>query len=341
MNSLRVASRARNRLTASAVVRSAGTGFAVGAGVGAAYAVVSTLLMASPAGMPLLALAAGAGGGLLIGAASGLVGRPSKAAAAAELDRRLGLKDAISTAVEIAASGDRSGLATVAMADGERAAGTASLAKAIPITFGRPWAIGGVALLAGVAALQWLPPGRGQVWLAGVFSRPSSTSPAPIDNPEQLAERVAAVRAVAEAAGGPSPQPGTDDPAAALRAIESELQSGRIPPAEARARTTQAIEQIARNAEERAREQQAADAAFRDLLARQQRLDSTPDGALTRSLRNGDLTAAQQALSDLARQWDAISPEDRETLAQQLRELASDLRQTPAENPPLAAETQE
>jgi hypothetical protein len=256
--------------------------------------------------------------------------------AAAELDRALGLKDTLASAVALAEAETPFEKWTVMEA--ERLAPTVDIRRAIPVSLDWTWWAWPTVGLVAVAAGFLLPPIN---W--------TSKPPLRIVRPADQQAAAAQIAQAAQAAAAASP-PAEDAPAATpeqLRAVDEvlqELSRGKIDPQEAIARASGKIDELAARIEGDARRDQERTDTIREQLARAAAKPPAPEPAnglppdvarfsrVTESLNRGDLAAAAQAARDAAQQLEQASPEERQRIADELDALA-DALELPG-NPP-------
>ncbi len=332
----RVARRAARRALASSALGLAGRGLAWGAG--ASLGITAGLrLMGDGAPTAIssewpLVLAAGAGLGVAAGVVLAIVRRWSVARGALELDMRLGLRDRLSSALALG-EGPGGPVAELAVRAGESAAGAIDVRRAVRIEPGRGWRVGVPLLALGVGVGLWLPPLRSA---AGGGAQAGTLTPeaarAAKEDVAQLASEATA------AAGDVAGDPGVTRELESLRAIERELASGQARDVSAPIRAAQAAEQIASSLESSSRENARAASEARAALAKAASRESrSPDRnpspladepSLREHLEAGDVSAAAEALDELARTAPDLSPQERERWAAELADLARSLRES-------------
>lgn len=256
--------------------------------------------------------------------------------AAAELDRALGLKDTLASAVALADT--EAPFEQWTVMEAERLAPTVDIRRAIPVAFDWTW---------------WAWPTVGLVTAAAGFLVPpinwTSTPPLRAVRPADQQAAAAQIAQAAQAAAAAAPL--AENPASAtpeqLRAVDEvlqELSRGRIEPQEAVARASAKIDELAARIERDALRDQELTDTIREQLAkaaaknpaRASPESGQPEGVrfsrVTESLNRGDLAGAAEAARDAARQLDQASPEERQRIADELDALADALE--PREIPP-------
>jgi hypothetical protein len=275
--------------------------------------------------------------GLACGIALGIARRGSELSAASHVDAALALKDRIASALWFASAQRDDPFALLAREEGERAAESINLARALPIRFGRSWRIWPALLAAAICAGLFLPTLR-----LLDDSRPRALTP------EQIAAQQTATSAIDEALQLVPEQPenptvadlaATGETRNLLEDIRKDLDAGKASPDEALSHAAGVIDQLASKSRAAAESLQAQSDAARAALNSLPPPDegaapganadsgSDPSADLTDSLRNGDLQAAQDALEELSEQLAALPSDDREETAQDLESLADALTQ--------------
>ena len=323
--SARAARAARRRLVLADFVRLAGTALLWGSVAAAG------LMAADRLGVPLaprwslivFPLVAGICAALLLA----FVRRPSLAAAAARLDRSLGLRDRVSTALALRA--DAGPFHEWARDEGERAARDSDPSKAAALRADWTWGAWPLVLAACVAGAVFAPR---MTWTRD--SGPRATAA------ERLAasERVAAAAEIARAETA-AVQEATRDDLAAIQDLEAGLRAGEADPAQAMTRAAGRLESMARDLEERATASGRAADAVRDRLVaagvpRGQNTETEHSTALRDALSRGDLPAAEAAANELAGSAGQMSGAQRQELARDLDALAAALPDEPAPTSP-------
>jgi hypothetical protein len=229
MQTLRVAAAtARRALLADAVLWS-GRGLAAGSGA-AILAVAAAKLTALDAGWPLL-VGLPVACGLMAGVAIAAVRRWDLLRAAEAADRSLGLKDKLSSAIELSRSpleGTDAAFASWSIREAELAAARVEPAKVVPLRWEWWWGLWPVLIAAAVAAAVFAPE---LAWRERLRDGRS---------PQQFAEQRAAAAQVQQVAQSLEAEPEVRDIAAerelkALEALHQELISGSADPRQASA----------------------------------------------------------------------------------------------------------
>lgn len=274
------------------------------------------------------------GGAAVAGAAGGAVIAWRRAVGMVEAARRadaaLGLKDRLGSALAFEAASGRGPFVDIAMAEAEEIAARVRAAEAVKVRAAWPWWCWPVLMV-----------GAG---LVGFFA-PAVDRAARVEKERQQVERreaAADLRQVTEAAATLAETSGRDEVVAreleSVRQVEEELASGSAEPTEARSEGARAIERMADRYEARAEETSRVAQQLRDALsraaankegvsegaAREAVADRSaePLGELAKALRRGDLAGAHEAAAEAAKQVESMSPDQRQALAEELKELA-------------------
>lgn len=321
MQTLRIAHAASRRALASEFLRLGGR--ALGVGSAAALALVAAdklaggvapwpLLVALPLGISAVAAAVWA-----------VLRRWNPLRAAIELDRALGLKDRLSSALEFDAQGKSDPFAQIAVRDAEAAARGVKLNQVIPLRPDWTWIAWPLAGAAAVAAAIWAP--------HVVWPEPTADERAPIATAAEAAAEVAAATEVAQTVVESTVEDlASPEELQTLRELHEQLVGGRSDPDEARTKAAGEIEQLAGKLERQAREEQLRQDALRERLA-QLAKDEGGQGRsspLADALERGDLAAARDAVRALMNGADQLTPEQRAQAARELERLAA--RKPPA-----------
>lgn len=256
--------------------------------------------------------------------------RPGDAGAAARVDHALGLRDRLSSAIELqddeAMRGDA--FAQWAVEDAERAAARADVGKAIPLKLDGWWAVwpavGAVVVAAAVMAPTVDLLGRGAARTKSAVEASQREAAA-----TQIADAADRARETLQPAERDAAPGATSEQMKALEELEEQLATGQLGPDEARSRAAASLEQIAAGADEQAAQME------RDLEAigqRMERLDPSEQTAplgqeLAEALRNGEFDKAAALMEELQRSSGegAMDPAEREALAADLEKLAQQL----------------
>jgi hypothetical protein len=238
-------------------------------------------------------------------------------------DRRLGLRERVSTALELESGAlvAPAGLAERQRADALRAAAAADPVAAIPLRLARRDGLLALAALALLAAAIWVPNPM-QARLAERAAVREAVE-AQIEEIEALRDEIAADPALSEA-----------DRAALLEVLDStveRLQAGDLTREEALAELTEAGQQLRQlGGEDALAEASALQAAGEGLR------ESAVTDALGAALEQGDFATAAAILEDLSDELgQALTRDEELALAEQLDEAAAELA---ASNPELAGQ---
>ncbi|MCC6661616.1 MAG: hypothetical protein IT437_12105 [Phycisphaerales bacterium] len=323
--SARAARAARRRLVFADFVKLAGLLLLWGCGIAGALVLGDRLgLVLAP--WPFLVPAPLVIAVMVAGIAA-LLRRPSLVESAVRLDRALGLRDRVSTALVLQGT-DPFGL--WALAEGERAARHANPAKVVAVRMDWTWGAWPVAAAACIGVAVLAPRAH---WGRRI--------PAPVS----MAERMSAAERLAAAAGSARSAvesatiaEASRDDLAAIADLEAELRGGHGDPEQAVARASERLDSMAGVFEDRAEHSQRTADAVRDRLVaagagRPATRDPGPAGALDEALARGDLGAAATAAKDLAESADQLSAAEQLDLAQDLESLARSLQERDAEPP--------
>lgn len=248
--------------------------------------------------------------------------------AAGEVDRANGTDSAIRTALEINDHDGDPALVAIARSRGERLAGSADPAKAVvPARIDGWWWAMGLSAACVVAGL-FVPP---------IDRRAATPDPAPVVR--QAAEQ--ARTALEETAAiDPATLP---DPASwsrieeELASLEEELARGvgtEDAPARTAAALQQAAEELDRQNELSAREQQALRDRAADFQAEETGRGAELSERLADALARNDMLAAEEAAREIDRAIEEMSESEREQLMRTLEDLASTLDPADASTPP-------
>lgn len=322
-----VSRRASHRGAVDALIGRAGRWLTVGAAVGVAGVGAWKVIPGLREVLPWWALL---GAPLVVAGAVALVvsvvRRWPTLRAARELDERLGLRDRLSSALELTGSADRDPFVALAVRDAERLSADADVRRAVPFHWNRAWAFWPAIAGAGIAA--------------GLFTPEWDFNPSAPDRPamraaaETAAKQIDAVsQGLRQTAGESVSDPGTARDLDDLSQIEQELADGRISPEEARARAARRLEEIASQTERVSQGIQGAADRARRALAESAQPAPGSEGApspesstgLRRALREGDLGSAAAAAREIARDADTMPAEQREAIARDLTEIARQL----------------
>ncbi len=255
---------------------------------------------------------------------------PTLIAAAARADASLGLKDRLSSALELGSSNDPFAAWTIAQA--EQLAAQADPRRVVPVRLRWAHAIAPALACIAIAVTIWMP-----------ARIPSTTQPDPATLAAARTSTAQQIKSAATALASQAPAatatPARPEELRALEDLQSELAESRLSPEDARLAAAQRVEQAASRMDTEARERQTSlDRAREALSAAARSADqgsaSNPSGtdadapSLTEALREGDLARAADALRSIDRQRNDMLPEQREAIAQQLEELARRIENT-------------
>ncbi len=322
----RVAHRARARQVAGAMAGQAGVWLTAAAG--GAMGLVA-LDKAFGFGVPWWWAVAGP---LLVGVlgpvAITLARRRTLLGAASEVDRRLALKDRLSSAISLAGSEASPALArggdpfiALAIADAEEAAGKVDLRRTIPVRFRWHWGAWPVMTAMAVVGGVLLP-----TW--NVLSDGPRKQELAQRAQEQRREAATEVRSAVELAkksGSDVAEIASPKELAALEQLESELQSGHKDADAARQESARTLEKIASRLDDQAESARMEADATRKRLAQTAGEAGPAESSLTRAMRQGDLAAARAAAQSVMSGLGELSPQERRQLAQDLEQLSKDL----------------
>lgn len=319
----RVARRVARRAFIADLLRRLGPALTVAAGLGLALVILDKLMGWRIAWAILLGVPVA--GGLAWAVGSAVAARWSELRAAGELDRALGLKDRISTALSLKTSEnqkDNNPFVAWAIEDGEQAASKADHRTAVPVRIDWTWAAWPVLGALGVLAALYLP------WMA--VSEPEEQAPSRLVSQEEASDRLKQAREELQKA--------IDDASAAdllaerslrdLEDLERQLQEGRSDPEQVTSRASRSLEDASRRLENEARRMREADQTLRNRLSEMDSsgLDSELMQRFAEQLQSGDFEGAQQTAQQLRNEASEMSAEERAQLAQQMRRLAEQLQ---------------
>lgn len=307
----------RRRALAGRLVRAGGWTLTTGAAAGVLGVMVAKVV---PGHVDWwLVVAGGLAAGVLAAPLVALRGRWTAHRAAIEIDRSLGLRDRVSSALEFSSRGGQiDEFEALAISQGEEAARQADPSKVVRIQRGREWAAW--PLLVGVGlAVGWLAPERRVK--AGPEPRVSEASPAAAS---ALAEVIEQVREAA---------PERADVISAIEEIERELREGRADEAAARAEAAARLEALSeelatKHEAEHERRDRVREAAARSGL-------ETPEArALAEALSRDEV----ESLEDALRALDGLEGARAEEVARDLESLAAALEGAEGSTPSPEAE---
>lgn len=331
----RFITRARRRLFGDRLLHAVGVGLSVGLAVGLAWFLAEPWLWdAPPDGLRWLVLAAAAGVGLLAGTGWAVVGRPTREAAALELDRRFDLRERVTTALGLLPAERESPAGQAVLGDASAKVAGLRVGDKFPI---RPrWSLGGVPLLAALIA-------------AAVFFYHPDTSSASGDDPRPDAGRKLATKAPGDAAKLPT-QPFTKQAvpdqldrkkSADLQKLEEELNAAmekwrqNEPKDEQQAREkvtelTALEEKLKKFKEGELQKLKQTEQQLQQLeqLTREKEFDDGPAKELNDALSKGNLKKAQEDVDELRKKAKAqkLDATNLDRLDNQMKEMAKQLR---------------
>lgn len=254
--------------------------------------------------------------------------RPSLIGAAGEVDTTLLLKDQISTAMVLEPGGDP--FAGIAVAQGQKAASSVRVDRAVPIRLGRSWTVWPVVLAGAFAIVQFVPE------LAPAVRREAAHRRQTMAQARDVSQRLDDAVQIAAEAARDMPQ-ASEEQLASLRELQRELDAtadGRPPkltPDEAISRAAETLETAAAKQDARAEALRRETEQAQDQLDRLRESSSgEQDSPLAKAIRQGDLESARRAALQLLR---TTRPPDEQTRAQTARDLAKlaeELRQLEA-----------
>ncbi len=283
-----------------------------------------------PAPWPLLVFVP-IGAFLAYAVARSVLSRPTPIEAAVEVDRSLGLKDKISSAMTLA-SGPGAGGEFVAWAvrDAEEAARAVELSRVMPLKADWTWAAWPLVSAACIAGALFVP--------AMDWSRRGAPMPVRAASEEQATQLVAeAVREARETIGA---SPGDVATAAELRTLEElqrELTTGKADPDSAITKAASELDGIAERMEAAAAQREREIDGLKSRLAAAGGDEGATPGeesALSEALKRGDLQAASEAARTAADDAETWTPERREEFARELERLAEKLKEKEASEAP-------
>lgn len=325
------ARRAARRWLAQQLARDVGRALAAGGvvAVGVTLGQKRWPELASVGGSWWLLPAVVVGASVAVGVVLGWRGRLGAVRAARVLDERLGLRDRLTTAVEL--SGHPDVFSALAVAAGDDVAARVDVRSALPWRVSRSWPVAAV-VLAGVWGVErWVPAVDGERVAASVVRQDAIAS---------LREAARVVRSVqGPETGGTESSP---SPSAELDRLERELVQGTPDPVDAARRASEAIRGAAEATSHDAERSLKRSEAVKDALAKAaerakteaaRRSDGRAEGvqelggAVAESLARGELDAAAQRVRESAKRLDSLSPQERKSAAEEFRKIADELQQ--------------
>jgi hypothetical protein len=324
----RLVRKAASRAMLGRFVSLLGTALAIAGGL-LLVAVIIGKLAGQSFGLLLPGVVAGVGA-LLAASIVATMGRWSEQRAAIEIDRVLGLDDALASALDLehdAAHNDEA-FRTLALRDAEQTAARVDPKVVTPIGLGAGWVAWPIVGALAVGASMFIP--ALQRDRAG--GSPSQLAVLP---DQAAAEVKAAIDAVAETVADEADETmaATPEQLEVLDELERELASGETTADEAVQRAASVLDERADALEENAIDEALTQDALVDKLdaVDPASLDQALD--LAEALRNGDLDAARRAVREMARTLDDLSPEERRRLADDLGRLAEQLDEAGVDAP--------
>ena len=265
---------------------------------------------------------------------AGLIARrlwPSAISSASQLDEASDTHDLLGSSLAFSARTKVGAFERWAIRDAEAAADSAATNEVGELRFGTPWIVGfGTVALAGV--LAWLAPMR----------EPPLPGPSPIVRAQsaeavtEAASKVAKAKEAIEAAATTGQV--SDQELAAIEELERELAEGLREPEEAVAAAAQTLQRSADEAAKRAERERAMSEAVRERLSSISPESLGDSSQLAEDLSSGDFEAAAAEAERLLDAMQNASPEEREQLANELRELAEQIEQQQSEEEQSEAE---
>lgn len=284
---------------------------------------VGLALRAGGQDVPFVALLLGAwAAAACVSVVSAYRRRWSSGRAAREVDRALGLKDRVSSAVELGS--DSRGWGSLVLAEGERAAGGI-----------HPGSV--VALHVPMRHVAWAAAGTAAFVSVWMFF-PLLNAPAPAAQPEQVSSATtsAASEVVQRILQPPSvEQAGKGEFSEALReevaALEEELRGGGLDEAGARAKAGEAASRAADELAAAGEQEQDRAAQVRAALARAGEGNAELGSELARAMQRGDVEGAAKAVRDLSRELPRMTEGARQQLEGELAAMEEALSAQGAE----------
>ena len=281
--------------------------------VGAGKLIGSPVHWAWLVGTPLLA-------GAAYGLAAGLWRRRPLLDAASEIDRRLRLKDRLSTATALAGIPlvGPDAFVQLALDDAETLSRSVDPTRATPLIWNAWWRAWPAACAAAIALGIWAP--TMNLWQASHRARI-----------EQAHARDALAKRLADAANLAKPEPPLSEPGKqrdkpaernpVLEDIQRELaaEASSIPLKPRQAAAPRETRHVAAEREQKADALVRSHDEVQDAISRMDHSTTTgPESALTKALREGDLASAAAAAKDLLNAKPQQTPEERAKLASTL-----------------------
>lgn len=249
------------------------------------------------------------------------------------LDENLSLKDRLTSAIDLhdrPPPGVDAGFAELAVRRAEELAREVRPQSAVPLRVDRAWGVWpSLVVLAIVAGVL-------------VRTRPPATVVVPPVSKEEVKQAGEQVRAAAKVIESIRGEPTLATPEVqrqleAIADVERELAAGQTLPADARTQSAKALERLAQSLKDNADRELASQDALRDSLLNAARA-TKPDGGesdtseLAKALKRGDLAAAEEAARQLVEQMPSMSADERAALANELRDLATQMAKQDAKS---------
>jgi hypothetical protein len=328
-NSMRVARAAARRLLARRLINATGRSLCWAGAVSAILVTVDRLGVALGP-WPWLVFAP-LMGGLSVALVLSLLRRHTLIEAAGVVDRALGLKDRISTAVSLTTRGSGGGLfERWAIEEAEQAAKTARIRRVVPMRVGWAWAGWPVIVTACVLATLLVPrlkwdQGREKARADRIAVREAAS--------EHTASVIEQVREALQAQPGDLATPGQ---LAALEEIATQLRNDAGSSRDGLAKVADRVGSLAQDLERDAeRSRQAFDelrsrlASAAEALKHGVQPETGRGRSLEEALRRGDFGAASRDAEELAHSADTLSPQERARAAENLERFAEAVRPEP------------
>jgi len=331
---LSILRKARRRVAIDLSLRFGALGMCAGAGAAAVLVAIDRVfdIMALPWWVYAVVAAVGLIGGLIYAA----VRTPAPSRLAVELDAALHLKDRLGTAEAIdrahmSSHTDRA-FAAFAQQDAEQWAARLDVRSATPIRISPMWGGAAAATAALVAALLWLP----RISWARQTQPLSPVEQVAFDELRNAAaeELHAALDDLRDGNEESQTQRASEEDISALNALAEQMQRKEQNPDEFTRARDDAAAQLSEFADRFEKNAQRDERVLDDLSEQFSSLvELNPDDGerptLTDELRDalarGDYERAAEIVEELSRDIDQLPAEDREALADALRELADDL----------------
>lgn len=284
------------------------------------------------------------GAALLFGVVRVMMIRRGTVQAAWMVDRALALDERLSSAVGLADRREATPFVELAMRDAEIVAGGLDVRKAVPVQFGGWWSVWPLVAAGAIALGMFMQPmrlleDRAAIERARLEEAHRSDATAAIDEAIDAVAQAMNDAAPEDIASGDGVEPAAEliapEERAALEQIRDELAKGDRAPDEARSEAADVLGDAAAAREARAEEARSQDAALRELLESMATGDSGEGGPRAsedfgQALRDGDLARAAKALEELQQQLEAMTPEEREQVGQDLEDLAKQIEEAAA-----------